>query len=37
MLVRREGDTLNALLKRLDKVITRFYAAGEITDGINGP
>lgn len=37
MLVRREGETLNALLKRLDKAIGRFYADNEITDEINGP
>jgi len=37
MLVRREGETLNALLKRLDKAIARFYANDEITDEINGP
>ncbi len=37
MLVRREGETLNALLKRLDKTIVKFYADGEITDEINGP
>jgi len=37
MLVRREGETLNALLKRLDKAIAKFYTDGEITDEINGP
>ena len=37
MLARREGETLNALLKRLDKAIAKFYADGEITDEINGP
>lgn len=35
MLVRREGETLNALLKRLDKAIARFYANGTFTDEIN--
>ncbi len=29
MLVRREGETLDALLKRLGKAIGRFYADGE--------
>lgn len=37
MLARRQGETLNALLKRLDKAIAKFYADGEITDEINGP
>ncbi|MDP9877839.1 hypothetical protein J2W25_002144 [Variovorax boronicumulans] len=37
MLVRREGETLNALLKRLDKAIAKFYEDGEPTDEINGP
>lgn len=37
MLVRREGETLNALLRRLDKAIAHFYADNEITDEINGP
>jgi hypothetical protein len=37
MLVRREGETLNALLKRLDKAIARFYETGETTDEINPP
>jgi hypothetical protein len=36
MLVRREGETLNALLKRLDKAIGRFYDDDEIVDEING-
>lgn len=36
MLVRREGETLNALLKRLDKAIAQFYENGETTDEING-
>lgn len=35
MLVRREGETLNALLKRLDKAIARFYENGETIDEIN--
>jgi hypothetical protein len=35
MLVRREGETLNALLERLDKAIARFYETGETIDEIN--
>jgi hypothetical protein len=37
MLVRRKGETLNALLNRLDMAIARYYADGTITDEINGP
>jgi len=37
MLVRRDGETLNALLNRLDKAIARYYADGETTDEINPP
>ncbi len=37
MLVRREGETLNALLRRLDKAIARFNETGEHTDEINSP
>ena len=36
MLVRRENETLNALLKRLDKAIEKFYADDEIIDEVNG-
>ena len=36
MLVRRENETLNALLKRLDKAIGKFYDNDEIGDEING-
>ncbi|MDN6884594.1 hypothetical protein QMO14_13400, partial [Variovorax sp. CAN2819] len=36
MLVRREGETLKALLKRLDQAIAQFYADGETIDEING-
>jgi len=36
MLVRREGETLNALLKRLDKAIGRYFDNGEFIDKING-
>ena len=35
MLVRRDGETLNALLTRLDIAIARFYETGETTDEIN--
>jgi hypothetical protein len=35
MLVRREGETLTALLKRLDRAIARFYAASIVTDEVN--
>jgi len=37
MLVRRDGETLNALRNRLDKAIARFYETGETTDEINPP
>lgn len=37
MLVRRDGETLNALLKRLDKAIARYFDTGETTDEINPP
>lgn len=37
MLVRRDGETLGALLKRLDKAIDRFNETGETTDEINSP
>ena len=36
MLVRRDGETLNALLKRLDRAIGTFYVDGDIIDEING-
>ena len=36
MLVRRENETLNGLLKRLDKAIGKFYADDEIVDEVNG-
>jgi hypothetical protein len=35
MLVRRDGETLNALLKRLDRAIATFYDDGEVIDEIN--
>jgi hypothetical protein len=37
MLVMREGETLNALLKRLDKAIAKFYEEGVVIDEINDP
>ena len=37
MLVRRDGETLNALLKRLDRAIARYFDDDEITDEINEP
>ncbi|MBN8492867.1 MAG: hypothetical protein J0M00_15755 [Burkholderiales bacterium] len=37
MLVRRDGETLHALLKRLDKAVGRYYDTGEPTDEINPP
>jgi hypothetical protein len=37
MLVRGEGETLKALVKRLDKAIARFYEDGVTIDEINGP
>ncbi len=36
MLVRRDGETLSALLKRLDKAIGKFYVDDEVVDEING-
>ena len=36
MLVRGNGETLNALLKRLDRAIGRYYDDGEVIDEING-
>ena len=35
MLVRRNGETLTALLKRLDKAIAAAYDSGTITDKVN--
>ena len=35
-LVRREGETLNALLKRLGKAFGRYFDDGEFVDEING-
>jgi len=36
MLVRRQGETLNALLERLDKAIGRYFDNDEFVDEING-
>ena len=36
MLVRRDGETLFALLKRLNKAIAAAYDHGRITDEVNG-
>ena len=36
MLVRRDGETLNALIKRLDQAIGKFYDGDEPVDEING-
>ena len=35
MLVRRDGETLPALLKRLDRAIAAHYDDGRITDEVN--
>ena len=35
MLVRRDGETLSALLKRLDKAIKLAYEDGEYIDEVN--
>jgi hypothetical protein len=37
MLVRRDGETLYALLKRLDRAIAEYFETGETTDEINLP
>lgn len=37
MLVRRDGETFNALLKRLDRAIGTYYQDGETVDEVNGP
>ena len=36
MLVRRKSETLNTLLKRLDKAIGRYFEKDEFIDEING-
>lgn len=37
MLVRQNGETLNALLKRLDRAIGKYYDDGETVDEVNDP
>lgn len=37
MLVRRDGETLNALIKRLDKAIGLAWSDDVFTDEVNGP
>lgn len=37
MLVRRDGETLTALLQRLDRAIGNFYDSDEPVDEINPP
>lgn len=37
MLARREGETISALLRRLDKAIGRYYLTDEPIDEINPP
>lgn len=37
MPLRRQGETLSALLKRLNKAIAKFNETGEPTDEINPP
>ncbi|HSW25395.1 MAG TPA: hypothetical protein VLJ62_21730 [Burkholderiaceae bacterium] len=37
MLVRREGESLGALLKRLDKAIALAWSDDVFTDEVNGP
>lgn len=36
MLVRRDGETMSALVKRFDKAIGRFCEHDEITNEVNG-
>mgnify|MGYP000921926711 CR=1 FL=1 len=37
MIARRDGETLAALLKRLDKALGRYYETGETIDEVNAP
>lgn len=37
MLVRRDGETLRELIKRLDRAIEQFYETDEPVDEINSP
>jgi hypothetical protein len=34
MLVRREGETLTALLRRLDRAVGKYFESGEIIDEV---
>jgi hypothetical protein len=34
---RRDGETFNALLKRFDRAIARYFDTGETPDKINPP
>jgi len=36
MIVRRDGKTLSALLKRLGRALGRYYEEGTVVDEING-
>ncbi len=36
MLARRDGETLTALLKRLDRALCRYYDDGTVVDEVNG-
>ncbi|MBK7613535.1 MAG: hypothetical protein IPJ08_03425 [Burkholderiales bacterium] len=36
MLVRREGETLSALLRRLDRAISKFFDDGNVIDEVYG-
>ena len=35
MLVRREGETIAALIKRLDRALASYYETGETVDEVN--
>lgn len=37
MLVRRHGESLSALIKRLDRAIEHYYETDELIDEINSP
>ncbi|MEP6722734.1 MAG: hypothetical protein ABJA77_14900 [Variovorax sp.] len=37
MPLRRDGEALNALLKRLDRAVGAYYDDGETVDEVNGP
>lgn len=36
MLARRDSETLNALLRRLDRALGRYYDDGTVVDEVNG-